>query len=232
MQKFELEELFKINELGLELNYKGSTEKSPFLVDLKIGDIILASAGGYNIREAEHRTAMNVLGNDGLLKIYAAYEFTKNPKLNHYLQESTLFNMQMSDEVKSINLFTESSPNQIYHDNKETKNSTIKHIDNFNKFLQILEKNPDNSSEQMNGQLTNASLEKINGTPKILVTDIISKTIRENSFSKNDFTFDLSKSVKSTAISNETTNCHLTFPNEDYQFNLLEKMQRCKLFIL
>lgn len=221
--KSELEDLLKVNKLGLKLNYKRRTCKSPFLIDVRIGDTILASAVGHSIREAEHRAAMKVLENDDLLMKYAAYEFTSNPTLNHNLQEFTLSNTKSGDEISPTHSLLERSPNEMYNDTNERNPSILKYIDNDNDVHNTLEKNLDNPSEQIIGQITNEILEKMNGTLNKIVTDIVSKTIREKTISRNDFAPDLSKSVKCKPIPNKTESSHLTSLNENHQIHLVDE---------
>ncbi|CCF55742.1 hypothetical protein KAFR_0A03070 [Kazachstania africana CBS 2517] len=87
--KGELAEFLQFNKLGLKLAYVRVTNKTPFKVQLKLGTILLAEGQGPNVREAEHRAAMEVLANKELIEKYSLCELENNDFMNHVIEEAS-----------------------------------------------------------------------------------------------------------------------------------------------
>lgn len=85
--KGELSELLQFNRLGQKLTYETLTSTSPFIVQVLLGDTVLAKGEGSSIREAEQRAAMEVLEDTKLLQDYCLYELEPVDKDNELMLE-------------------------------------------------------------------------------------------------------------------------------------------------
>lgn len=72
--KHELSSLLLHNKAGAQLSYHRLNATSPFKVEVKLGDISLATGEGSSIREAEQRAAMKALLDTDKLRTYSLYE--------------------------------------------------------------------------------------------------------------------------------------------------------------
>lgn len=76
--KHELSTYLRYNKLGEELIYNRLNFTPPFRVEVRLGDILLATGEGANIREAEQRAAMQALLDTSMVKQYSLYEIEDN----------------------------------------------------------------------------------------------------------------------------------------------------------
>ncbi|QLQ81794.1 hypothetical protein HG537_0G00480 [Torulaspora globosa] len=72
--KHELSQLLLQNKAGAQLAYHRLNSSSPFKVEVKLGDISLATGEGSSIKEAEQRAAMKALLDTTKIKTYSLYE--------------------------------------------------------------------------------------------------------------------------------------------------------------
>ena len=72
--KHELATLLTCNKVGAKLEYQRLNSTSPFKVEVKLGDISLATGEGSSIKEAEQRAAMKALLDTSKIKTYSFYE--------------------------------------------------------------------------------------------------------------------------------------------------------------
>lgn len=72
--KHELSSLLLHNKAGAQLVYHRLNSSSPFKIEVKLGDISLATGEGSSIREAEQRAAMKALLDTTKIKTYSLYE--------------------------------------------------------------------------------------------------------------------------------------------------------------
>lgn len=77
--KHELATLLMVNKAGAKLTYQRLNSTSPFRVEVKLGDISLATAEGSSIKEAEQRAAMKALLDTTKIKTYSFYELDDKP---------------------------------------------------------------------------------------------------------------------------------------------------------
>lgn len=72
--KHELSTYLRYNKLGEELIYRRLNFTPPFRVEVRLGDILLATGEGANIKEAEQRAAMQALLDTSMIKQYSLFE--------------------------------------------------------------------------------------------------------------------------------------------------------------
>lgn len=72
--KNELATLLSCNKVGAKLEYHRLNAVTPFKVEVKIGDVSLATGEGSTIREAEQRAAMKALLDTSKIKAYSLYQ--------------------------------------------------------------------------------------------------------------------------------------------------------------
>lgn len=85
--KGELAELLQFNKIGAKLSYKRITATPPFTVEVLLGDKVLASGTGPNVKEAEQRAAMEVLCNPDLIQKYSLYKIETNDAAKYLVEE-------------------------------------------------------------------------------------------------------------------------------------------------
>ncbi|KAK5782062.1 uncharacterized protein PWA37_002406 [Arxiozyma heterogenica] len=85
--KGELAELLQFNKIGAKIFYRRITTTPPFTVEVLLGDKVLALGTGANVREAEQRAAMEVLGNPDLIQKYSLYKIETNDVAKHLVEE-------------------------------------------------------------------------------------------------------------------------------------------------
>ncbi|CCD24828.1 uncharacterized protein NDAI_0E00120 [Naumovozyma dairenensis CBS 421] len=89
--KGELAEILQFNKLGKKVEYKTLNKKSPFRVEVRLGNIVLGVGVGDNIKEAEQRSAMFALENPKELEKYTASPIESTSKVNNDLEYSPAY---------------------------------------------------------------------------------------------------------------------------------------------
>lgn len=85
--KGELAELLQFNKIGAKLSYTRMTTTSPFTIEVILGDKVLAVGTGPNVKEAEQRAAMEVLGNPELIQKYSLFKLETNDAAKYLVEE-------------------------------------------------------------------------------------------------------------------------------------------------
>ena len=72
--KGELGAFLQFNNIGAKISYKRLNDKSPFKVEVRLGNNLLGIGDGSNVREAEQRAAMEALAQPKLIQKYSLHD--------------------------------------------------------------------------------------------------------------------------------------------------------------
>lgn len=103
--KHELATLLTCNKVGAKLEYQRLNSTSHFKVEVKLGDISLATGEGSSIKEAEQRAAMKALLDTSKIKTYSFYELDDRQIEDAEVEEADLLlrNSERSTSSLEIN---------------------------------------------------------------------------------------------------------------------------------
>lgn len=108
--KHELSALLVGNKVGTKLAYHRLNSSSPFKVEVKLGDISLATAEGSSIREAEQCAAMNAILDTANIKRYSNYKLEDERQIEKASTEKTGNRLVTNTKQTKVNVEIEKEP--------------------------------------------------------------------------------------------------------------------------
>lgn len=102
--KHELATLLTCNKVGARLEYQRLNSISPFKVEVKLGDISLATGEGSSIKEAEQRAAMKALLDTSKIKTYSFYELDDPQIEDAQVEEAELLLATSEQSTSSLEI--------------------------------------------------------------------------------------------------------------------------------
>ena len=154
--KGELAELLQFNKIGAKLSYRRITTTPPFTVEVLLGDKVLALGTGPNVKEAEQRAAMEVLGNPDLIQKYSLYKIETNDAAKYLVEEiptrEGILPGHKIDDIETPISISRSSIAEKYNSRTHLENSVTSGSEKFSSDLEQQDVMSVSSEEQYNEQ--------------------------------------------------------------------------------